>query len=191
LREDRTIGSKIRASTRKNEVLGIKSGSPSLLRGAKAEELKVLQLKRKEKKLEATDAGLAHEGRVLGHKNTELKSEDRKLEGKKEALGKENRVLAHKDGELKAKGDRLEGHNAALAHEGRILTHQDNALKAEKKELKSTIATEKKSVSPVVAPVVRPKTKLSARDFDDDLFERDFEDVDFDARDFDDELYLD
>jgi hypothetical protein len=38
-----------------------------------------------------------------------------------------------------------------------------------------------------------PKSGLAAREYAefDDMFERDFEDVEFDARDFDDELYLD
>jgi len=188
LREDRSIGSKIRASSRKNEVLGKKDGSPSLLRGAKAEEIKIQQLKRLERKLEAKDEGLAKEGRVLGHKNTELKTEGRKLEGQNKALGKENRVLAHEDGVLKSEGKKLVRENKVLGKENRVLAHEDKVLKAEAKSLTRTIASEKKSATP---PVVHAKSKLSAREFDDDLFERDFEEVEFDARDFDDELYLD
>jgi hypothetical protein len=83
----------------------------------------------------------------------------------------------------KLSGEKLEGHK--------------EVLKTKSKGSTRTVATEKKSTSPVVAtkgsPVVasKGKGKLSARDFDDDLFERDFEEVEFDARDFDDELYLD
>jgi len=72
-----------------------------------------------------------------------------------------------------------------LKVEGRVLEHKDNLLKAESKSLTRKIVSEKAAL-----PVVHSKGKLAAREFDD-LFERDFDEVEFDARDFDDELYLD
>jgi len=58
-------------------------------------------------------------------------------------------------------------------------------LKAESKSLTRKVVSEKVAASPV-----HSKGKLAVREFDD-LFDRDFEEVEFDARDFDDELYLD
>jgi len=49
-----------------------------------------------------------------------------------------------------------------------------------------------KASGPKVPVKVESKTvaKLATREFDD-MFERDFDEVEFDARDFEDDLYLD
>jgi len=86
----------------------------------------------------------------------------------------------------KSKAKKLAGNTRALAKEGAVLKKEDKALGHK-------VLAEKTNV---VRSSSGPKStvKVGPREFDDselDLFERDFEEVEFDARDFDDDLYLD
>jgi len=132
-------------------------------------------LKGVDRKLSNKRDHLRSENKALGHKHHELVGKTERLERKDKKLARIGKVLGHKDGALKAEGRKLAKKDASLAKEGRVLAHSNK------------VAAGKTSVRAAVSS----KGKLRAREIEDDMFERDFEELEFDARDFEDDLYLD
>jgi len=124
------------------------------------------QLEKTDKHLKLTDGNLFSKKHSLVAKNEGLRNTNQKLGAKGQLLGKNDKTL-------EMKGKALDRKNGYLSKKGDTIAKQDKAK----------------------APVARASTKkpIVAREYAefDDMVQRDFEDVEFEARDFDDELYLD
>jgi hypothetical protein len=124
------------------------------------------QLEKTDKHLKLTDGNLFSKKHSLVAKNEGLRNTNQKLGAKGQLLGKNDKTL-------EMKGKVLDRKNGYLSKKGDTIAKQDKAK----------------------APVARASTKkpIVAREYAefDDMVQRDFEDVEFEARDFDDELYLD